>query len=124
MNMSKITLSDVINYHDFIFSLCAFIDEFKRSNNKHELISNPPICENDDVDEVNLCILAATSHKLANDYGLPIPEWVEDPLYKMPHPVFAFNTTNEEYQAFLLQDTPYEFASKNIFHGSNCIDRV
>jgi len=111
-----------MQYEDFLFALCSFLDEFRRSDNKHEMIEKPPFSNN--ANKANLCILAATAHKLANDYQIPVPEWVHEPLYKMPHPTFAFNTTNKEYQDFLIEDTPYEFASKNIFHGSNAIKRV
>ena len=115
-------LSDIVNYDDFTFALCAFLDEFKRSNSKYDMIKLPP--ESDSASKENICILAAACHKLANDNKIDVPEWVHDEKYKMPHPVFAFNTKNKEYQEFLLKDTPSEFASKNIFHGSNAIDRV
>jgi len=117
-------LTNVINHKDFILALGAFLDEFRRSSNKYELIAMPPNPKVTSVDMENLCILAATAHKLANDYNITIPSWVHDPLYKMPYPVFAFHTTNKDYQEFLLQDTPPEFASKNIFHGSNAIKRA
>ena len=122
--MANITLTDVINHDDFILALGAFFDEFRRNNDRHKLIEIPPRPQAEDIDRVNLCILAAASHKLANDYGINVPEWVNEPLYKMSQPVFAFNTTNKEYQEFLKQDTPYEFASKNIFHGADAIERV
>jgi len=120
--MNILTLSDVIKHDNFTFALCTFIDEFKRSDYKQEMIENPPDEEN--AIKEHLCILVATAHKLANDYDLEAPEWVEEDIYKMPQPIFAFNTENKEYQDFLIQDTPYEFASKNIFHGANAVSRV
>jgi len=115
-------LTNILQHDDFIFALCSFVDAFKISNNKTALIAVPPVAYTHAKE--NACILAASVHKLANDYGVDVPKWVNDPAYKMPHPVFAFNTTNEEYQRFLLEDTPFEFASKNIFHGANAIERV
>ena len=120
--MELINLTDVIKHDNFIFALCTFIDEFKRSPYKHEMIKYPPQKENADM--TNLCMLAGTAHKLANDNEIAVPDWVYDPVFKMPYPVFAFNTKNKEYQDFLLKDTPYEFASKNLFVGSNAIERV
>lgn len=117
-----LSLTNVAQYNDFIFALCSFLDEFKRSDNKYEMIEHPPL--EDGADRVNLCILAATAHKLANDHQIPVPKWVYGAQYRMPHPIFAFNTTNREYQEFLIEDTPYEFASKNIYHGANAIERV
>ena len=120
--MAKITLADVVQHDDFIFALCSFVDEFKRTADKYEMIAFPPPAAG--VELENLCMLAGTAHKLANDFGIPTPEWVSDPKYIMPHPVFAFGTQNEEYQQFLLGDTPYEFSSKNMYVGSNAIERV
>jgi len=120
--MGKINLTDVITHKDFIFALCTFIDEFKRNTNRCEMIKDPPQAENADI--ANMCMLAGAVHKLANEYSLEVPDWVNDPSFIMPYPVFAFNTKNKEYQKFLLNDTPYEFSSKNMYVGSNAIERV
>ena len=119
---NEINLTDVITHDDFIFALCTFLDEFRRSDDKYAMIKTPPKSTN--AERENLCILAAAAHKLANDIGVDVPGWVHEPLYKMPYPVFAFGTDDVEYQAFLLKDTPHEFASKNIYHGANAIERV
>ena len=116
------TLTDVVNHNDFIFALCTFLDEFKRSKDREKMIIHPP--SNNNAEKEKICTLAGVAHKLASDYGLDVPDWVHDPIYKMPYPVFAFYTENREYQLFLLQHTPYEFASKNIFCGVNAIERV
>jgi hypothetical protein len=42
----------------------------------------------------------------------------------MPYPAYAFGTTNQEYQDYLINETPYEFASRNIYYGANVIERV
>lgn len=89
-NAERLKLTDVINSGDFAIAFGTFLDGFKQSENKYELIENPPQAEN--ADEVNLCVLAATSHKLANDYGLPVPKWVHDPFYVMSYPVFSHDT--------------------------------
>ena len=115
-------LTSVITHQNFIFALCTFIDEFKRNDNKIDMIKAPPQVSG--ADKVQLCILAAVAHKLANEYNVSVPEWVYNSQYKMPYPVFAFETKNKEYQEYLLNDTPYEFASKNIFYGANAIERV
>ena len=120
--MANITLTDVIEHDDFIFALCTFIDEFRRASAKQEMIASPPLSI--DTRQENLCMLAGAVHKLSNDYGIPMPDWVNDPKYIMPYPVFAFNTKSAEYQQYLVEDTPYEFSSKNMYVGSNAIDRV
>jgi hypothetical protein len=74
--------------------------------------------------QLNLCVLAATAHKLANDNDLSVPTWVFEPIYTMPIPVFSHDTKNSEYQEFLKNDAPYEFASRNIFYSSSVLERV
>jgi len=120
--MANITLTDVINYEDFTFALCTFVDEFKRNPNRQKMIESPPSSSSAEL--LNLCILAGTAHKLANEFGITVPGWVHEATYRMPEPYFAYNTQNKEYQAFLLEDTAHEFASKNLFVGSNAIERV
>ena len=117
-----VTFEYIVQHNDFILALCTFLDEYKRTENKDALLAMPP--PEDGVNKENLCLLAAVAHKLANDNGRVVPAWVHDDKYVMPYPVYAFNTKNEEYQAFLREDTPYEFASKNIFHGANAINRT
>ena len=117
-----IDLDYVINHKNFTFALCDFLDEFNRSDDKSKMIENPPSSER--AAKKNLCIIAAVVHKLANDNSLNIPEWVNSPLYIMPYPIFAHDTTNEEYRKFLIDDSPLEFANRNIFYGSRTIERV
>ena len=119
---THINLDYIINHADFTLALCSFLDDFKRSSNKYAMIASPPT--DNGVIQENLCLLAAISHKLAIDYNIEVPEWVHDATYKMPYPVFSFNTQNKEYQQFLITDAPLEFASKNIFHSSRAIERV
>ena len=117
------TLTDVIQYKDFGHAYCSFIDEFKVSFNKGDIIKDPPI-GNTLTERENLCILAAATHRLANEYGIEVPAWVYEPIYKMPYPIYEFNSDDRDYQEFLIKDTPIEFASRNIFLGSRVLNRV
>ena len=120
--MQLITLDDVARSDNFFLALGAFIDDFKRSSDKYTLIQNPPSVTV--TDKTSLCILAATVHKLTNDFATNTPDWVFDSYYVMSQPIFSHNTTNKEYQEFLKQDAPFEFASRNIFYSSSAIERV
>ena len=115
-------ISDVVNFDDAIFAFCAFLDDFRRSEDKQSLIMDAP--EKSAATRRELSILAATAHKLANDNGLQVPNWVNDSFYEMPHPVYAFDTENEEYQRYLKETAPPEFAKRNIFYGDNVLERV
>ena len=120
----EVVLADVIAADDFVIALGTFLDVFKNRNaaERIKMMSDAPTFNEAQREE--LCVLAGVAHKLANDYGLPIPSWVHKASYTMPSPVFAHGTKNEEYREFLRQDTPYEFASRNIFCGANAIERV
>ena len=122
MEKLRMKLSDVVNHHDFMFAVSTFLDDFKKCTDKYSLIEDEPKSEY--VDSVNLCLLASIVHKLSNEHGLTLPSWANNPSYIMPHPVYAHNTANEEYQRYLIETTPEEFAIRNIFYGSNVIERV
>ena len=102
-------------------SICQFLDDFRLAENKLALIQDEPTAGGE-VKE--LCLAAAIAHKLANDNGLDPPQWVHKPEYVFPHPVYTFNTQNEEYQKVLQETTPAEFAQRNIYYGANVISRV
>ena len=115
-------ISDILLQEDFIFSLCTFLDTFRYAANKYGLICDEP--ESGKINRLKLCILTAVAHKLSNDYNLDTPEWVKNDFYKMPYPVYSFDTQNKEYQNFLLETSPIEFALRNIYYGANAIERV
>ena len=117
-------LTDVVNSNNFTISFGNFLHLFMASEDKYSMIEDQPVASNEDISKEILCTLAAAAHKLANDYGLLIPDWVHDEKYIMPQPVFAFNTQNKEYQQFLLNDTPQEYAKRNLYTGSNVLKVV
>lgn len=114
-------LTDVLSEEDFIFAICKFLEEFKQTANKKAMIDDEP---KDDCENVKLCILAAVVHKLADDFGLDVPAWVNKPNCFLQAPIFSFDTKNKEYQEYLRENTPYEFAMRNIYYGANVIERI
>jgi len=122
MELQRTKLADVAKHHDFMFAVSTFLDDFKKCDDKYSLIKDEPV--NGRLGKVNLCLLAAIVHKLSNEHGLPTPSWANDPGYVMPHPVYAHGTVNKDYQRYLTETTPSEFAARNIFFGANVIERV
>ena len=108
--------------YDFIFAFCTFLDDFKRSENKSELIAEQP--ETELLKPVECCMLACAAHKLANDNGIETPFWVYDQKYILQTPVYALNTKNEEYRFFLEQTSPKEYKQRKLFYGANVLMRV
>jgi len=121
-NKRHMSVADAAAFGDHIFAICAFLDDFKRSDDKQSLLVDEP-AKNESARR-ELSILAATAHKLANDNGLDVPVWVHDPFYALPQPVFAFDTQNKEYQEYLKSTAPPEFAQRNIFYGDNVLERI
>jgi hypothetical protein len=115
-------LSDVVNHRDFMLAVSTFLDDFRKCENKYALVKDEPLGEH--IDTENLCLLAAIVHKLSNEYGFAPPSWVNSPRYIMSHSAYAHGTINKEYQRYLTETTPVEFAMRNIFYGANVIDRI
>jgi len=108
--------------NDFTLAFCTFLDDFKQSKNKFELISDKP--EKGILKNKEYCMLACAAHKLANDNGIALPEWIYDETFRLKNPVYAFDTTNKEYQIFLKETSPEEYRQRNLFYGGNVLQRV
>lgn len=119
----KYTLSDVVAYKDFDIALGTFLDAFRRRENAVRIlmIAERPHAEN--ANKLTMCLAAAIAHKLANDAGITPPDWVHDPALSMPFPIYAHDITNPEYQQFLRETSPIEYASRNLFYGA-VLERV
>lgn len=122
MEKKRMKLIDVVGDSDFFHAASTFLDDFKKSENRYDLIKDEP--NGGVIDNVNRCLLVAITHSLCNEYGLTPPTWVNNLAYVLPYPVFAHGTTNEEYQRYLIETTPEEFANRNIYYGANVTSRV
>jgi len=120
----RVTISDAVAYHNFTLSFSQFLDDFRFApdDEKYRLIEDEP--KHEGIDRVILCHAAAAVHKLANDNGLDVPKWVFDLAYIMPEPYYAHNTLNVEFQRYLLETSPPEYATRNVFFGDNVLVRV
>ena len=124
MRRNKVTISDVVACYDFTLAFGQFLDDFRFApiEEKYKLIQDEPSC--DGVDQATLCHVAAAVHKLANDNELDVPKWVYDSAYIMPEPYYAHGTQNVEFQKYLAETSPPEYASRNVFLGDNVLMRV
>jgi hypothetical protein len=124
MRRYKATISEAVASHNFTLAFGQFLDDFRNSTDeeKQKLIAYEP--KRDGVDLVILCHAAAAVHKLANDNDLDVPKWVHDPVYTMPEPFYAHNVRSEEFQRYLFESSPPEYAIRNIFFGDNVLQRV
>lgn len=113
-------IREVMQQNDFQLGIGNFLDNFYRSSDKYNLIKDEVDFDQSKILEI--CLLAGTAHKLANDYGLEVPKWCLK--YKLKNEYYGNDTKNTDFQRYLEETTPVEFASRNLFVGSNVLSRV
>jgi len=107
----------------FINAFGTFLDHFYHHEGIRTLLIQDEPRKNN-LSDSEYCLLAATAHKLANDYNLPVPQWVMGKEFIMPYDYYAFNTRNKEFQDALRATTPIEFSIKKLFMCSNVLSRA
>ena len=115
-----IILTDI---NDFNILLGDFLDEFYRSDNevRCKAIANPPQFTSNE--QVYAAIIAATVHKLANDFKLDVPKWVYDKRFYLSKPYFDGNVKGNLRLVFMYKSPP-EFKHRNLFVCENILKRV
>jgi hypothetical protein len=109
---------------DFAMLLGNFLDEFYISSDgkRNEMLESPPL----ELPQRQLVpLLAATAHKLANDYGLKPPRWVFETRCFLPHnaPYFSHNAKGDLRLWYMFM-SPSEFKFRNLFCSENVLSRV
>jgi len=66
--------------------------------------------------------LAAVAEHLALRFGLPVPQWVEEPDRFLAKPFFAGGL--ESLKAILLVESPLAFRRRQIFVSANALSRA
>ena len=111
---------------DFYLLIGDFLDEFYKAEQmtQQAMINEPPAGNALENKQEYLSFAAATTHKLANDYELSVPEWVfEKQHYYMQKPFFACNATGDLRLLFMYK-SPSEFKHRNLFVDENVLGRV
>lgn len=115
-------LVEMIKQEDFELMLGVFLDEFKNSSKKQELINDEPEYLYDKREQ--MCFLASTVHKLCNDNQLISPDWIFKDKYYLKESKYAFDTQDEDFRQHLRKISPLEFSSRNYFVTENTLTRV
>ncbi len=110
---------------NFYLLLGDFLDEFYRASTdaRADMLRGAP----EDIDgRLELVpFLAATAHKLANDYGLTPPDWVFEKRCYLPgmKPHFGCGASGNLRLLFMYKSPP-EFKHRNLFVDENVLVRV
>lgn len=124
-NKGYLTLAQVTSSTngDIALAFGQFLDDFAHAKDKAALIADEPMWSKEEAGRWYYD-LAATAHKLANDNKLPVPSWCIEERYCPAEPLWAFDTKNPEFQAYLRETTPREFRWHNLFLGPNILQRA
>jgi hypothetical protein len=86
----------------------------------------PPRSSSSKVDRYFYVHCAAEAEKLAHDYGLQVPGWVNNPLYFLDEPDYAGYTAEQissRLMESLKKNSPKEFSRRNLFVTANALVR-
>ena len=128
MNNKILSMYDIsqriLEGEDFKLALGDFLDIFYSSTDiiKKEMINEPPL----DLPQIEqVPILAATAHKLSNDFSIKAPNWVFEPrCYLSSNTPYFGIFTKTNYKIILMVVSPPEFKHRNIFVSRNTLTRV
>lgn len=118
------SISQLLDKEDEMLLYGQLLDNFysaKTDREKLSLIIDEPVYNEQHI--VFMCMLAGTVEKLAKDYNLPIPEWVNEAKYMLKKIYYAFDTQNPEFQKYLSETTPDEYKKRNIMVGESMLER-
>ena len=123
------TLGKVLEYsvagEDFYLLIGDFLDEFYRSDISRcqQMIDTRPDEKDVQKQEVYSAFVAATAHKLANDYKLSVPAWVSENKFYLKKPFFGGNAKGN-LRWWFMYNSPSEFKHRNLFVCENILKRV
>ena len=110
--------------NDFYICYGSFLDDFySRSDLERKLmIEIEP--NKYDIPTYQKAFLAATIHKLANDFNLEVPRWVFKPEYYSYDSAYFDCNAKGKLRKLFLYKSPIEFKHRNIFVDENILKSV
>ncbi len=125
MNTSLKVSLEANSGKDFYLLLGDFLDEFyvaSDSEVRSAMLAETPV---DMQGREYLAFIAATAHKLANDYHLETPSWTFERRCFLPprEPFFACRASGD-LRLYFMYVSPGEFKHRNLFVDMNVLARV
>lgn len=117
------TFAGIHSAREMGYALADFVDRFNRDPDP-DMITREPELLRKVLHDDGLAdgYLAATAAWLCRQHGLPVPQWASGNSRALAAPWFAAQTAN--LRALLLQESPAEFRSRNIFVSANALSRA
>jgi hypothetical protein len=109
---------------DFYLLLGDFLDEFYKTapDARAEMLRDKP---EEMINAEFVPFLAATAHKLADDYGLPAPRWAFERRCYLPGPKPHFGCgAKGNLRLLFMYKSPAEFKHRNLFVDENVLVRI
>jgi hypothetical protein len=106
-----------------------YLDAFYRASEGERqsfIWFEPPSSETSTADDVFYAHCAAVAEKLAHDYGLVVPDWVDKPEYFLREPLyggFREDALTEDLVKMMRELSPEEFSRHNLFVTPNALVR-
>ena len=121
METMRSVLENAAKGQDFHLLLGDFLDAFYRADTttRQAMIDARP----GHIVQSSLPYAAATVHKLANDHGLAVPDWVFEKRCYSDRPFFGCRAKGNLRLLFMYQ-SPAEFKHRNLFVDENVLTRV
>jgi len=124
-----LTVSQAMNLlsrgENFYIVLGDFLDEFYGSDaaKRIAMIAEAPETH-PNVSREHAALLAATAHKLANDYDLDVPTWVMDKKFILADKPYFDCNAKGNLRLLFMYISPTEFKHRNLFVDENFLMRV
>jgi hypothetical protein len=107
----------------FAYAWREFLDEFYGAPSRAALIDEPPLLRERLADDgYTDAFLAAIAAHLSRAHEWRPPAWVDKKERVASRPVFAMRS--KKGWALVLQDSPAEFRSRNLFVSANVLSRA
>ena len=110
---------------NFYIVMGDFLDEFYRQTKEARqiMIAEEP-GDYMNVSREYAALFAAAIHKLANDYGLPVPRWVMDKKFRITEKPYFDCGAKGNLRLLFMYKSPAEFKFRNLFVDENFLVRV
>lgn len=104
----------------FEFAMSVFLEDFKH-NKDYKAFEEEPV--GNVFSKEQYVLIAAMVEKLSNDNNLEKPKWISNSKYYLSKPFYELDINDDEYKKWIVNESPAEYRSRNVFVSNNSLDR-